>query len=350
MRKFSFYILLLLGFTLSCQENDSPLEPVEENPSPNPTNQGPFEPYVSRFFEEAEARGFDFDRDRLDLAYMNSSGFTQFCGYGWNDFNGTGRQRVEINPQSYCWEERDEWEKEGLMFHELGHAVLARFHDNWETGTGLYGSMMCGGNNSCNQFALYNRYTPQLRQYYIDELFDRQTLLPDWLQTKTDSTRLHYDPFDLPDESWSFFQTGVSSSQFASRFGTLSDETSTGLIIEGLSQADTTKLAGWTLSFIDLDLAETQSLQLRVKIAGENITGGGAYFNVQADAGGKFNSVGFASTIHQEPITGSFPSTRYETTIGYLPDSVSAVHIILGALPKTQGIVFFDELELIVWE
>ena len=344
MKKLPF--LLLLTLFLSCQEEEAPM--VENNPNPATS---PFEPYVSRFFEEGKKRGFRFDRELLDLAYMTPNATTlDFCGYGYANYNSTGRQRVEINPRPGCWEERDEWEKEGLMFHELGHAVLARFHDNWRTGSGLRGSMMCGGPDGCNQFALYNEFTPLLRAYYVDELFDRQTPVPEWAFAKNDSMVLFLDDLEETTGDWRFFESGNPSAQYTSSFSSLSEESTNGLILEGKAGLDPDKFAAWRISFFDLNLEEAQSLRLTAKIAGENVSGGGAALVIRTDAGGVANAAGFSTTQGQEKITGTFPPTPYQVTLPYVPDQVHVVHIFLLATGGTAGTLFFDEVELTLWE
>ena len=151
--------LLCLCFFSCKKETVSPTV----TPPPLPVVQeSPFTEYVDRFFEEARKRNSNVIRDNLTVNWMSNAS-SEFCGFGYYNYNNTGRMRVEINPSPSCWEERNDFEKEALMFHELGHAVLSRGHFNTKLKNGLEQSMMCGGDFGCNQFDLYNEFTPALR-------------------------------------------------------------------------------------------------------------------------------------------------------------------------------------------
>ena len=76
---------------------------------------------------------------------------------------------------------------EVLIFHELGHCVLGRLHQNDYLPNGDPKSLMIqneldqyacvydlSGDNDCNN--LFKR------EYYLDELFDPTTPTPDWAQ------------------------------------------------------------------------------------------------------------------------------------------------------------------------
>ena len=52
--------------------------------------------------------------------------------------------------------------RESLVFHELGHSYLGRGHDDAILDNGYYKSIM-------NTYVI--SYGPDMRDYYIDELF-----------------------------------------------------------------------------------------------------------------------------------------------------------------------------------
>ena len=94
------------------------------------------------------------------------------------------QKRVGINANINCWENHHELET--LIFHELGHCLLGRDHVTDTLPNGDPKSLMVPGDltvfapcryvfgdaDDCN-----NTYK---RAYYIAELFDPTTPVPDW--------------------------------------------------------------------------------------------------------------------------------------------------------------------------
>ncbi len=62
------------------------------------------------------------------------------------------------------------------MFHELGHAILGRWHQNEQLSNGDFKTMMFAR----NQFGLYNEFTPERRAYCLNDLFNPETPAPIW--------------------------------------------------------------------------------------------------------------------------------------------------------------------------
>ncbi|MEP7320203.1 MAG: hypothetical protein ABI921_15710 [Panacibacter sp.] len=89
---------------------------------------------------------------------------------------------ISINPRIKCWQ--NSLQLETLIFHEMGHCMLGREHDTnlmprgyaksimYPNDITLYSPCVYPIGDSCNQ--LYRR------AYYVDELFDTSTPLPDW--------------------------------------------------------------------------------------------------------------------------------------------------------------------------
>ena len=90
---------------------------------------------------------------------------------------------ISVNPKVQCYTSAQE--EEALFFHELGHCILGRSHDNRLLPNEDPRSIMVEGNIDLYTRCLYpiggncedNTYK---RAYYLDELFNRQTPVPDW--------------------------------------------------------------------------------------------------------------------------------------------------------------------------
>ena len=131
-----------------------------------------FEPYVSRFFEEARARGRQLYLSDVDLVIEK----TDLADPGINGTCFTRSHRVAIDGQ--YWDQAEEEEKEWLMFHELGHCVLGREHRNDKTPSGECLSILRGDENGFTCSA--NLYSALWRGYYLNELFSEKTPLSGW--------------------------------------------------------------------------------------------------------------------------------------------------------------------------
>jgi len=75
-------------------------------------------------------------------------------------------QQIFINKK--LWETKDEYEKEMLVFHELGHCELGLAHDNQkDSKDGCYKSIM-------NWKSMPGKCYRKKKKYYRDELFKRE--------------------------------------------------------------------------------------------------------------------------------------------------------------------------------
>ena len=88
------------------------------------------------------------------------------------------------------------------MFHELGHALLKRDHKTTTLPNGEQASIM-----TPDPSMLYNEYTAKKRSYYFQELFEPNTIAPDWSLPKTNATIVLEDDIELTNE-WQFKLSG----------------------------------------------------------------------------------------------------------------------------------------------
>ncbi|GHA22982.1 hypothetical protein GCM10007103_00050 [Salinimicrobium marinum] len=152
-----FYILTAI--TISCSKDE--LFPYTNEELANDE----FYPYLELFSEEAKKRGYDFDNYTIDFYLADIEGAA-----------GLGGRKIIIDREH--WNNGDPEFKEFLVFHELGHAALGRNHKNAKTASGECLSIM-GANK--NGFECYrNQYSSLWREYYLDELFESNTPIPNW--------------------------------------------------------------------------------------------------------------------------------------------------------------------------
>lgn len=169
-------LLLLAGVIwLGCSDEKT-FRPVYEVPAE-------FEPYVLAFMNEAAQRGFAYRIDNLILRY-DASLTSSVCGRCNETTSANTVQKIiSINPNTVCW--TNDEELEALIFHELGHCFLGRQHLSDVLPNGDPKSIMTPNNNvlypPCS-YAVGNDPCNKLykREYYVSELFDTSTPVPDW--------------------------------------------------------------------------------------------------------------------------------------------------------------------------
>lgn len=176
MRLSLILTLLLLTSLFSCQ-SDSPPEPVQYSVPAE------VEPYLKSFREEAQKRNVSVSTDNLIVEFGVTKG-DDVCAQCLLEKNKT--PRITINSKnSLCWQQASQYERECLIFHELGHCLLKRAHKSDRFPNGAFVSLMnpddidvyatCQypvGGDVCDK-----RYR---RDHYIDELFDPTTPTPTW--------------------------------------------------------------------------------------------------------------------------------------------------------------------------
>jgi hypothetical protein len=144
------------------------------------------EPYVQAFLSEARARGKNIQLTNLivDIAEKDTVGLCGLC----RQVVGDQSQQKRIFIFRDCWTGATNEHREALLFHELGHCVLGRItHKNSQLPNGDFASLMNTSEISLYQRCIYNLGIGQgtcdkrfKRSYYIDELFDENTPVPDW--------------------------------------------------------------------------------------------------------------------------------------------------------------------------
>ncbi len=146
-----FFILSISIVLVSCQKENT--YSVDAN----------LQPYFKQFEQEAALRNQNIDLEAMqilgkiqNIEEKNVPGQCQyFSKETW----------VVIDPE--YWNKMDNWEKEALIFHELGHAALHRQHLDTKGSHGICKSIMHSSSGVCK--SIYNQAT---QKQYLDELFE----------------------------------------------------------------------------------------------------------------------------------------------------------------------------------
>lgn len=152
---FPFFIFLLFA---ACNKNKDQYISAE------------FESYVDAFFSEARKRG-----ENLHLSDYNLS--IKLVEIEQSNIEGNCKN-YKITIDKTHWELMDVHQRRLLVFHEMGHCILDRRHKNDITSMGLCKSIMRSLENDFE--CSIDIYSQIWWDYYLDELFNESTELPEW--------------------------------------------------------------------------------------------------------------------------------------------------------------------------
>ena len=170
MKQRGLWLVIVLALLTSACRPDNP---IQENTYEVPEL---VQPYVDLFEMEARARGYDITIDSLIVEFqgdLNGGDAAGLCTFA------TMRSPVpyiQLDTTSANWT-NNEYHREILVFHELGHCILdRRTHRDDLLPNGNIASIMRSTGEQVYGGSL-NYYK---RDYYLDELFDPNTSAPDW--------------------------------------------------------------------------------------------------------------------------------------------------------------------------
>ena len=157
-------ILFLIIFS-SCQKSteiiQEPIQMEEEKNYPNVDER--LWSYFMSFEEAARERGLLFDLKEQNILgiieNIDEQGVAGHCKYGSHIDN-------EVTIDNGFWSRSSNTIREFVVFHELGHCVLMRDHDETVLSNGDCESLMRSGVQNCQ-----DNYNSNTREYYLDELF-----------------------------------------------------------------------------------------------------------------------------------------------------------------------------------
>lgn len=168
LQSFTPLILLLALALVSCQK-ESPL--IEEgvvtivDPKEYPNADSRLWLYFEAFENEARLRGKAFDLKELNIQGViediDVEGVAGHCRYGSHIDN-------EVTIDSPFWNRANDLNREFVVFHELGHCVLIRGHEESAHVNGSCTSLMRSGTLDCQ-----DNYNVNTREVYLNELFSK---------------------------------------------------------------------------------------------------------------------------------------------------------------------------------
>ena len=170
--KICLMAILLLA---ACDRNDD-FKPVYDVPAD-------IQPFIDSFIHEASLRGVEITITNLIVTYDDNPS-NAVCGSCNSSASVSDIQKiVTLKSGAPCWIEPPELE--ALVFHELGHCVLGRLHLSDQLPNGDPKSLMVENNVGLYAPCLYpieNEPCDNFfkREYYLDELFNPDTAVPDW--------------------------------------------------------------------------------------------------------------------------------------------------------------------------
>ncbi len=319
--------ILASSFLFSCSDEDS------NSPKIDPRAKE----YVDLFYFEAEKRGLNLDKSKLTLQFTNElvlDDGREYGGRGWNHF-------VEISEKS--WEGYDQYEREVLIFHELGHAILARRHFDVTFNTGSPVSIM--HSRVIGPFKMYRNESLYKKEYYLDELLTgKRNPVPEWSIEKK-NLRLVFSDSISADPKWKFYSSSKNEPDLNTAIGEVTDlESSTGdysLMIKGISSLE--KSHYWRLEIQDFDIQAGNAIELRVKIKDENLEGNRILIALRGDNLER-NKIFFFSEREIFPTNAGF--IEYSIQFDHFYSDVDTIVLFLVMQEGTTGTLYFDDIEV----
>jgi hypothetical protein len=321
MNRLDFLIIVICLLTLnSCKKEEQSFKDLS-GVEPD------FKEYVDRFVSEADLRNVIIDFSKLKVRYSDT--LKHYCGYGMPN---------DVVISRSCWEYYEDVQKEILLFHELGHSIFNRAHDDSKLPNGDFKTIM----NPKNFFYLYTESTPERKKYYLDELFDQSTPPPYWTAIKTKPTIVFKDTIQFGSPLWQFvnqpgntFIGKFCSTSYFSKGTSLSIEPSNSL--QGWAK--------WTLTYSPQGINQSDKLVLSAKIKTVGVTkGGGVTLCMEG-----FNVNNNRMFFVYKTDSGTMDFTEWKAEVPYFISDTKTIYIKL-VQDRSQGITYFDDVTLTKFE
>lgn len=135
-------------------------------------------PYVEAFYEMGKTRGLNLDLSRVTIRFEHPTqegapegGTTIGKCFPLSFLSNEFEPLIIIDP-SY-WYSHSEWDREALIYHELGHCILQRFEhiDNLKIVKNKDGSKEVYPESLMDSTVVDGSIYQKYQAYYLDELF-----------------------------------------------------------------------------------------------------------------------------------------------------------------------------------
>ena len=160
--KYVMYFMLFAGLLQACDESEG-LSPELATPVKFPNVDPELRPYFQRFEDEASRRGLSVDLTLAGISgvieEIEEARIAGQCSFPRNRPN-------EVTIDRSFWVRGNDFFREFIVFHELGHCFLFRHHLEDVLPNGACASIMRSGNGPC-----LDNYHQNTRSFYVDELF-----------------------------------------------------------------------------------------------------------------------------------------------------------------------------------
>jgi len=337
MKQYYIILILTIGF-FSCQKEEIEID-ID------------LQTYVDDFYFEAEKRGIDLSRKNLEVVFNDT---LPYCGIGYKDFEGKGKRRVEINRKSACWQGTSELQKEKLIFQLLGRAVLEREYNDKSLPNGMPASILTINNV---QQDLYTDYSLELREYYVDELFNSDEPVPEWAKLKTNRNILLVEDFERNTEDWKFYiYPENTDDSILGEINLNQDGDSKVAKITALEDLEINGLYAWSKIFQPSDIGNLSiggNLQVNAKIKTkdlERVNGAGIQIVVVSGNNNSTTQSVVLGQIGRQNTVWDNTENIYSAQIGYYPSSVKWIEIHLTMNGPLKGEIEFDDIELVYYD
>jgi len=326
---FILFVLIMAG----CSEDESEFIVEEE-----------FQVYLDRFISEAEQRGIEIDISELTIIREKLE--DGICGRGQSDYNMTGTQRVSIHTGSQCWEDLADYEKEFLMFHEFGHALLGRIHREGKFPFGAPASIMCAQSCSGN-LRNFERLDDRLKHYLVDQLFDEFIDPPSWLYKKAPSL-FYQENLGIDTSRWQILNSNCDLYTFNS----INDNNGNSSLTISAPTMTECNAASWNINFEMPELKHLSFIKATVILDLESMEGYGPSISLLTLTLDGFSTkdLRFTSTLSDSSLSGDQKNKELIITFpGYILNT-NALNLSLSLNSKSKGTVQFKEVKIEVFE
>jgi len=342
--KLALILVVVLGFQACNQSEDNALDITKEE-FPD------LKIFLDKFEVEAKLRGYNFNFSNLDLVYVDKLTMpdgSEYCGLGIIKHPVSGKRTIQISksPGLCDWAKKTDIERENLFFHEMGHAFLNLQHDN---------ALMCNGKplsmmtDEFNQFFIYKENEPELREYYLDELFDRLAANEQCINFEQNFAQNPvFFKNELSDPLWRFSN---DNGRYQISRGI---HPNSGTTFLGISSSGTGQNTGYIYKELEVpNIPEGATVIFRTKVNAENLQGPGVaiamrVYDTKIGTTGATTNESHLLTTEPNPINGKLENRVLELRLTNFTRKTIFIIPFAVMIPGTNGQAFFDDFEILV--
>ncbi len=232
--------------------------------------------------------------------------------------------------------------RENLFFHEIGHAFLARLHDQTKRCDGSPLSLM--QTDDVNGFQVYRQGESDKRDYYISELLDKAIGA---------NQCINYDKNFAVDPA--FYKNTSQDLEwvFYSSKGKYGGQHSEILRILGPADNSATENGYWYRQFLNPNIPECAEVKLRITLSSTNLADKGVgiavrvYDNILQKDGAIIEQL-LHLTTEDNPVTGQLNDVVQELTIPCFERKTTYILIFGAMMAGTTGEIVFKDVQVLV--